>query len=313
MQPVEKKKRNFFSTVFLKLEREETMGTEMEIQKAANILANAKRTVASCGAGISAESGIPTFRDPGGVWEKLNPAEVGTAGGLIHTLTSNPHKLMPFFNELLETFENAEPNPAHRALGELERMGILQTVITQNIDNLHIEAGNTDVIEVHGNGFRVRCIGCGHTEARQRKPLIRETLKKLNETKTFDLKNIAALMPECPACRSATRPDVVMFGETVMDIPLAFEAARKCDVLLALGTSGTVYPAAYLPFEAKQAGASVIVINPNENAFSAVSDIYIPMKAGQAMGEILDALQKTVHQDGHPDRKNNSCKKTDTQ
>ncbi len=275
--------------------RGECMNTEMEIKKAAIILANAKRTVASCGAGISAESGIATFRDPGGVWEKLNPAEVGTSDGLLSTLTRNPGKLLPFFIELLQAFEKAEPNPAHLALGELERMGILQTVITQNIDNLHIEAGNTDVIEVHGNGFRIRCLSCRNTERMQRKPLIRDTLKKVRHMEDFTLDAIASLLPPCRLCLSPTRPDVVMFGEAVKDIPQAFDAARRCDVLLAIGTSGTVYPAAHLPFHAKESGAKVIVVNPNENAFSAVSDVYIPMKAGEAMGEIITAIRKLMH------------------
>ncbi len=270
------------------------MNTAKEINRAANILASAKRVVASCGAGISAESGIATFRDPGGVWEKLNPAEVGTAGGLINTLTNNPEKLIPFFVQLLETFEKAEPNPAHLALGELEQMGILRTVITQNIDNLHIEAGNTDVIEVHGNGFKSRCLSCDGVAPQNRKQLIRDTLKKVSAMKDFTLENIMTLMPSCSICHSATRPDVVMFGETVKDVPQAFHAARKCDVLLAIGTSGMVYPAAYLPFDAKETGAMVIVINPNENAFSAVSDVYIPMKAGEAMPEIVKAIKQTA-------------------
>jgi NAD-dependent deacetylase len=270
------------------------MNTVMEIRRAANILANAKRVVASCGAGISAESGIATFRDPGGVWETLNPAQVGTAGGLMNTLTSAPQKLIPFFIELLETFKKAEPNPAHLALGELERMGILTTVITQNIDNLHIEAGNTNVIEVHGNGFRIRCISCGSVERMERKKLITETLKKVKKMTEFTLESVAALLPMCRNCLSPTRPDVVMFGEMVMDIPQAFSAADKCDVLLAIGTSGVVYPAAYLPFNAKKAGAKVIVINPNENPFFEVSDVYIPMKAGEAMGEILKDIKGTL-------------------
>lgn len=271
------------------------MSTEMEIKKAANILANAKRAVASCGAGISAESGIATFRDPGGVWEKLNPAEVGTTGGLLNTLTNNPHKLMPFFIELLETFKKAQPNPAHRALADLERMGILTTVITQNIDNLHIEAGNTNVIEVHGNGFRLRCIACNGTERVERKTIIDDVLKKVNQMRAFTLENIATLLPPCRNCLAPTRPDVVMFGEAVKDIPEAFDAASRCDVLLAIGTSGVVYPAAYLPFNAKESGAKVIVVNPNENAFAAVSDVYIPMTAGEAMASIINDLKQTRH------------------
>lgn len=262
------------------------------IRKAAELLAGATNAVASCGAGISAESGIATFRDPGGVWEKLNPAEVGTTRGLLNTLRSAPAKLIPFFIDLLDAFERAEPNPAHLALGELERMGILSTVVTQNIDNLHQEAGSTDVIEVHGNGFRLSCTNCGGIQERERKPLIREIKEKIRSMHDFSLSSIMTMMPACDRCRSIMRPDVVMFGETVKDIPRAFAAVRRCDVLLAIGTSGVVYPAAYLPFDARDAGARVIVVNPNENAFAAVSDVYVPMKAGKAMPEIVRIVKE---------------------
>lgn len=267
------------------------MTVEAEIQKAAEIIADSSNAAASCGAGISAESGIATFRDPGGVWEKLNPAEVGTTEGLLQTLHTNPGKLIPFVLELLDAFEQAEPNAAHFALGELEKMGILKTVITQNIDNLHQEGGNTDVVEVHGNGFRLSCLSCGGVQEKPRKELIRETREKLNAMTDFSMAAIAALMPCCTQCQSPTRPDVVMFGESVKDIPRAFAAARKCDVMLAIGTSGVVYPAAYLPFDAKEAGARVIVVNPNENAFHRVADAYIPMTAGQAMPKLVEAVK----------------------
>ncbi len=265
---------------------------DTQIRKAAEILAKASNVAASCGAGISAESGIATFRDAGGVWEKLNPAEVGTAEGLMESLMIRPEKLIPFVLELLDAFEAAEPNAAHLALGELERMGLLKTVITQNIDNLHHEAGNTDVIEVHGNGFRLSCISCGGLQVHERKRLIRETREKITTLADFSISGIAGLMPACSVCRSFMRPDVVMFGETVKDIPRAFAAARNCDVMLAIGTSGVVYPAAYLPFDAKEAGARVIVINPNENPFASVSDAYIPMNAGEAMPKLITAIKE---------------------
>jgi len=272
------------------------MSTQNGIREAAAILAEATNVVASCGAGISAESGIATFRDTGGVWEKLNPAEVGTTWGLIDSLNTAPGRLIPFFIDLLDAFEQAEPNPAHLALGELERIGILSTVITQNIDNLHQEAGNTNVIEVHGNGFRLSCMACGGTQARERKTFIRETREKINAMRDFSMAAIMTLMPACRHCRSIMRPDVVMFGEAVKDIPRAFDAVRKSDVLLAIGTSGVVYPAAYLPFDARDAGARVIVVNPNENAFAAVSDVYIPMKAGEAMPAIVEEVKEIRRQ-----------------
>ncbi len=267
------------------------MHIEREIQKAAEILADAGNAVASCGAGISAESGIATFRDVGGVWDRMNPAEVGTTQGLIDTLNRDAGKLVPFFLELLGAFEQAHPNPAHKALAELENMGILQTVVTQNIDNLHLEAGNTDVIEVHGNGFRLACISCSYTESRDRRELVSEIRVAIECLSEHSLNTIMTIMPTCSRCGALMRPDVVMFGEMVKDIPRAFEAARKSDVMLAIGTSGVVYPAAYLPFEAKEAGARVIVVNPNENPFSQISDAYIPMNAGEAMPRIVETVK----------------------
>ncbi|MFP3981293.1 MAG: SIR2 family NAD-dependent protein deacylase [Desulfobacterales bacterium] len=270
------------------------MTIDQEIQRAAEILAGAKNAAASCGAGISAESGIATFRDPGGVWERVNPAEVGTADGLMATLQRSPEKLLPFFRELLDTFEQAEPNAAHVALRDLEHMGILKTVVTQNIDNLHLEAGNTDVVEVHGNSFRFRCLSCAWTRNFPRRELIRQLREKVASAEGFTLSEIIEIMPKCQQCQSVTRPDVVMFGEAVQEIPRAFDAARKCDVMLAVGTSGVVYPAAYLPFQAKEAGARVIVINPNENAFQRVSDAYIPLKAGEAMPKLVEAVKSII-------------------
>ncbi len=268
------------------------MTTIPEIENAAEILSAAEHAVASCGAGISAESGIATFRDPGGVWDKLNPAEVGTTGGLMEVLTRNPEKLLPFFLELLNAFDAAEPNAAHRALYELGQMGILKTVVTQNIDNLQQEAGSSDVIEVHGNAFRLSCTACARTEIRNRRTLINDIRQRIFKMAGFTLPAILEMMETCADCGAVMRPDVVMFGETVRDIPRAFSAARACDVLLAIGTSGVVYPAAYLPFEARDAGAAVIVINPNENPFSAISDVYIPGKAAEVMPELVEAVRQ---------------------
>ncbi len=267
------------------------MSTDRAIERAAEILAEASNAVASSGAGVSAESNIATFRDPGGIWDRLNPAEVGTAEGLLHTLTHNAKALVPMFIELLDAFAAAEPNPGHIALSDLEKMGILHTVITQNIDNLHQEAGNTKVVEVHGNGFRLVCLACHHRCDRKRRELIGETKEKLSALTDHSLERLMTVMPQCERCGAVMRPDVVMFGEAVQGLPEAFSAARNCDVLLAVGTSGVVYPAAYLPFEAKKEGARVIVINPNENAFAGVSDVYIPLPSGQALPRIVQIIK----------------------
>jgi NAD-dependent deacetylase len=267
------------------------MDIEKSIMEAAEILSGCTNALASCGAGISEESGIPTFRDPGGVWDTMDPAEVGTTEGLIQTLNRDAARVIPFFVKLLDTFELAMPNPAHKALADLEAMGILKTVVTQNIDNLHQEAGSTEVIEVHGNGFRLACLSCGRIASGDRRDLIAEARGKISALSEYSLKTIASVLPACGSCGSMMRPDVVMFGEMVKDIPKAFSAAQKADAFLAIGTSGVVYPAAYLPFEAKAASAKVIVVNPNENAFANISDVYIPMKAGEAMPRIVGALQ----------------------
>ncbi|MFZ5562630.1 MAG: SIR2 family NAD-dependent protein deacylase [Thermodesulfobacteriota bacterium] len=268
------------------------MTPEKTIREAAALLARASRAVAFSGAGISAESGIPTFRDPGGVWDRLNPAEVGDTQGLLATLEKRPEKLVAMFVELLTVFDAAAPNPGHSALFDLERMGILRSVITQNIDNLHQEAGNTRVIEMHGNGFRFRCLSCRNRRSHDRHDLIRQVKDRLASLPDFSTASIFSVMPECDLCSSLMRPDVVMFGETVMEIEEAFAQAASCDVMLALGTSGVVTPAAQIPAGAKAAGAKVIVINPNENGFTRVCDIYIPMKTGEALPLIVEQIRK---------------------
>ncbi|MCX5851839.1 MAG: NAD-dependent protein deacylase [Deltaproteobacteria bacterium] len=265
---------------------------EKEIREAASILSKSTRASASCGAGVSAESGIATFRDAGGIWDRIDPAEVGTPSGLINTLEREAPKLVPLFIEILDSFESAEPNPGHRALADLEAMGILKTVITQNADNLHQEAGTTDVIEVHGNLFRMKCLACESIRKYERKPLIREVKERMAGLNSFNLTALASLAPRCDGCGFMMRPDVVMFTEPVQDLPRAFAVAAGCDVMLVLGTSGVVYPAAYLPREAKKSGAAIIVINPTENPFESVTDIYIPMKTG----EVLPAIVKMIRE-----------------
>jgi len=265
---------------------------DREISAAAEILALTRKAAAFCGSGVSAESGISTFRDPGGIWERIDPMEAGTSGGLLSSLAKNPEKMMKIFYDLLEAFEKAECNPGHRALADLEKMGILATVITQNIDNLQNEAGSDNIIEMHGNLFRMVCLSCRRKKKLDRKPFIRDLKLTLNNLKDYSLASLVTLAPRCDTCGSIMRPDVVMFGEAVQDLPRAFEAGGECEVLLVLGTSGVVYPAADLPFEAKRKGADIIVINPRENAFEEITDVYLPMKTGSALPAIVDKIKK---------------------
>jgi len=262
-------------------------------EAAAKLLARAKSVSAFTGAGISAESGIPTFRDPGGIWDQFDPDEFGTADGLLALAQRDPERIRQFLLNVVDIFDNAKPNPAHEALAKLERLGLLTVVITQNIDALHSDAGNLSVYEVHGNVFRARCTSCGRRYPLDKPSLLKRARDLLSQPDGFRLETVLTILPMCD-CGSITRPDVVMFGEAVQQLNQSFSAASATDVMLVLGTSGVVYPAAAVPHQAQQAGAKVIEINPSENCYSAITDVYIKEPTGQAMPRIMDQLDKLL-------------------
>ncbi len=264
-----------------------------DIDLAVSQIKNCSRIVAFSGSGISAESGIPTFRDPGGLWDQLDPWEVGTVPGLLSALESKSDQLKPIFLNILDTFEKSEPNQAHIALSELEKVGKLIGIITQNIDNLHQDAGNTRVVEMHGNLFRMKCLSCGSEETYERQSFISKTRETMNQIPAFNIDNLLKLAARCSKCGELTRPDVVMFGEAVHQLRESYQLAQSADLMLVLGTSGVVYPAADLPGQAKARGAVVIEINPAENAFASMTDVYIPLKAGEALKEIMNRYGMT--------------------
>lgn len=239
------------------------------IKRVAVDIIRTKRVAALTGSGMSAESGIPTFRDKGGFWEKYNPDEYAH----INTFFTNPEKpwqMLKAFNQQVK----AKPNPGHLALAELEKMGYLNEVITQNVDSLHQQAGNTDVIEFHGNFRRAVCLICGKYVA----------MEKI----TMDL-----LPPRCE-CGGVLKPDAVFFGEPIPEnaFQRAYEASRKCKLMLVIGTSAVVYPAASVPEVAKQSGALVIEVNPQPTHLSTlVSDYIIIGKAGEVLPEIIKELK----------------------
>lgn len=259
-----------------------------QIHDVASLIAGAKRLVAFTGSGISAESGIPTFRDPGGLWDRYDPDRLGTAG--VATMGSLTKEGREFLQEMLATLEGAMPNPGHLALAELERMGLLRTVITQNIDNLHWEAGNTRVIEVHGNFYRLRCLTCGSTFKLARGKELRSMMEQLVTAEEGDMLELSQMMPRCQ-CGGLTRFDVVHFGEPVQDFPEAELEAQSCDVMLTLGTSGVVTPAALLPGYAKRAGAKIVEINATGSYFSQIDDFAIVAKAGEALPKVVEAVR----------------------
>jgi len=264
---------------------------EDSIKQAAQIIAKADYAIAFTGAGMSAESGIPTFRDPGGIWDRFDPGEIGSSGGLMAFAARNPERIREFLRESVNTFKKAEPNPGHHSLADLENMGILKSIITQNIDALHTMAGNTRVFEVHGNLYRFRCTSCGYPVKIAREDIL-ERISEVLHSDAFSLELLLGALPSCGKCSKIMRPDVVMFGEAVLQMEESISEARRADVVIIMGTSGVVYPAASVPIEAKRSNAKIIEINPTENAFRGITDVYVRGSSGIALPQIVEQVRR---------------------
>lgn len=245
------------------------MITPGNLTLAADILRNAGEVVVFTGAGVSAESGIATFRDEDGFWQRFPPEDFANWAGLLKTAAVHPRRFTEFLLAVLEPIARAEPNAGHRAIAGLEQR-VNVTVVTQNIDGLHQAAGSTIVKEIHGSLFElVSPPGNRFVRLVTRAELL-EIVTALHEA----LESSAAAVKTPLAIRSIFgpgaggfhRPNVVLFGDA-MNEPhwsQSLEAARNCDVMLGVGTSGIVYPASTLPQEAKASGAMVIQIDPSE-------------------------------------------------
>jgi NAD-dependent deacetylase len=244
------------------------------IKKAAQDLSEAKMVTALTGAGISVESGIPPFRGKGGLWEKYDPMEVAH----IDAFLQNPTKVWNLlFKDMKEVLDKATPSDSHKGLAKLEEFGILETIITQNVDGLHQMAGNTDVIEFHGNMAWQKCMDC----------------HKRYETHRIDISQIP---PRC-SCGGILRPEAVLFGEMIPQDALwrSRQVAKDCDVMLVIGTSAVVQPAALMPVIAKESGAKVIEINPERTLLTGdISDYLISGTAGDVMNRIIEDLEKML-------------------
>ncbi len=240
------------------------------IQEVSEIIKNAKHLISFTGAGISVESGIPPFRGESGIWNRYDPQLLD-----IDYFMSNPEKSWGAIREIFyDFFEVAKPNRAHEVLAAMEKKGLLKAVITQNIDNLHFDAGSEEVYEFHGNSQKLRCTKC-------------DSLYLAKET---DLSN---LPPKCPKCGGLLKPDFIFFGEGIPPVAYSksFEAAQKADVVIVIGSTGEVMPACHVPIMAKQHGATIIEINPGESAFTRqITDYHLPYKAGEAMGLIWEEM-----------------------
>jgi NAD-dependent deacetylase len=248
-----------------------------KIKEAADLILRSRNVVAFTGAGISTESGIPDFRSPGGIWSRFDPADF-----TIEKFLNDRESRKKQWKFLLHGgfFTDARPNRAHLALAKLEKMGMLQGVITQNVDNLHQMAGNSPekVFELHGNMGRVRCMNCNRLSP------VGEIVRRVGEGEET---------PECLHCSGILKPDVVLFGESLPGAVLsaAISHASRCDLLLVIGSSLVVYPAAYVPAYALEGGAKLVIINLTATGCDIDASVVIHGKAGEVMERILTAIE----------------------
>ena len=230
----------------------------------------AERVAVLTGAGVSAESGVPTFRDANGLWEGHAIEEVATP----EAFRRQPELVWRFYNQRRANVRTVAPNPGHRALAALERRYPAGqfTLITQNVDGLHRVAGSVNVLEVHGALSRTRCTGCGRVAERGSEEL--------------------PDLPRCPSCGHLERPDIVWFRETLPEDVwgTAMVAAATCDVFLTVGTSAVVYPAAGLVEVAQRRGAKVVEVNPQETDASGSADVCLRGPSGVVLPELLEAM-----------------------
>ncbi len=240
------------------------------INRASVILQKSFYAAAFTGAGISVESGIPPFRGPEGLWSKYDPQVLD-----IDFFHSHPDISWTVIKEIFyDFFGKANPNKAHFALAKMEKAGILKSIITQNIDNLHQEAGSKNVIEFHGSSHTLVCTSCG---------------KKYNIGE-IDLNKIPVT---CPECGGILKPDFVFFGEGIPTdaYQSSYDTVSKCDVLLIIGTTGEIMPASQLPFVAKSNGATIIEVNTNPSNYTdKITDIFLQGKATDVMVKLLKAM-----------------------
>jgi NAD-dependent deacetylase len=241
------------------------------IGQAAELLSQARAVVAFTGAGISEESGLPTYRGEGGLWRKFDPYKVAS----IQEFRRDPTVYWSY--SLTHRRLGADPNPAHLALAQLERRGRLRAVITQNTDGLHQKAGSSEVIELHGSSAAVVCLDC---EARYSRPEI-------------DALNAAQCPPRCPSCGGRyLKPTVVLFGEPlpILALARAQELAAHADAMLVVGSSLQVYPAAGIPRLARDAGADLVIVNAEPTPFDSWAQVVLRGKAGELLPRVLGLI-----------------------
>jgi NAD-dependent deacetylase len=238
----------------------------------AELIVDAQPCVVLTGAGVSTESGIPDFRSRTGLWTTYDPMEYAT----IDAFRRDPAKVWDFYSKRLGVLAEARPNAAHLALAELERLGFVEAVVTQNVDRLHQAAGSQRVIEVHGSIRSASCLVCGHHEE-------------------FDRVVELLPVPACADCGSVLKPDVVMFGELLPSdaISEAARLARDAGLLLVVGSSLEVHPVAGLPEDTLQAGGRLAIVNRGPTPYDRRADLKIDAAAGETLAAVASYVQAT--------------------
>ncbi len=264
----------------------ETGGKTLEelIEALADLIVKSERVVVFTGAGISTESGIPDFRGPDGLWTRYDPSDF-TYQKFVSDLETRK-RIWKMKETIGFGWNDVQPNPAHNSIAELERLGKLDCVITQNVDGLHQKAGNSEdrVIQLHGNMQWVKCLTCG---ARHRFEEVESWLEKGVED------------PECVQCGGILKPEGVFFGEAmpVLETMEAHRRSTECDLCIVIGSSLAVYPAGLMPQYALNAGAKIVIINEGETELDHAAHIRISEKAGEVMSEVLKQVKSKLGRD----------------
>jgi len=251
--------------------------TDTDLKRAADIIAGSRSLAILTGAGVSRESGVPTYREAQtGVWARYNPQDLATATAFLR----DPALGWSWYLYRRGLMRSVEPNPGHHALARLEQLLPNVVLLTQNVDGLHRRAGSQDVVELHGSLLRTRCFDdCQGAPT----PIDLESLD-------YDDK----MPPACPHCGAYVRPDVVWFGEMLApgDLTRAVSVSQACNVMLVVGTSGVVQPAASLPYHARQAGAAVIDVNPTPSEISPLADVFLQGPSGEVLPRVVTAISQ---------------------
>lgn len=245
-----------------------------KIERVAQWIADSKRVVVFVGAGMSTESGIPDFRSPGGVWDRYDPEDFDFGRFLSSERSRQNYWKMA--TEMYDSMKNALPNAGHLAIAEMESLGKLDCLITQNIDGLHFKAGNSAerVLELHGTAMYVTCLDCG---ARHERDEVQARLSKDEQA------------PRCEACGGLLKPATISFGQAMpeRETSEAYRRSESCDLFIVVGSSLVVHPAAAMPVVAKRAGAKLVIVNRDETACDNLADLIIHDQAGPVMAAIL--------------------------